>query len=82
MSKYDIRPQFECQNRILNVKIRYSADLECQKMEKPKAKNEKRIIKNEGKNEKRKTNNEKRKAKNEKRKTNQLNIAQLNGKKM
>ena len=37
MSKYDIRPQFECQNRILNVKIRYSAqvrmsrkDFECQ----------------------------------------------------
>ena len=23
MSKYDIGPQFECQNRILNVKIRY-----------------------------------------------------------
>ena len=23
MSKYDIRPQFECQNRILNVKIQY-----------------------------------------------------------
>ena len=27
MSKYEIRPQFECQNRILNVKIRYSAQL-------------------------------------------------------
>ena len=25
MSKYDILPDFECQNRILNVKIRYSA---------------------------------------------------------
>ena len=25
MSKFDIRPKFECQNRILNVKIRYSA---------------------------------------------------------
>ena len=25
MSKYDIRPKFECQNRILNIKIRYSA---------------------------------------------------------
>ena len=37
MSKYDIRPQLECQNRILNVKMRYSApfrmskyDFECQ----------------------------------------------------
>ena len=39
MSKFDIRPEFECQNRILNVKIRYSAririrmskqDFECQ----------------------------------------------------
>ena len=25
MSKYDIQPYFESQNRILNVKIRYSA---------------------------------------------------------
>ena len=25
MSKYDILPRFECQNSILNVKIRYSA---------------------------------------------------------
>ena len=25
MSKYDIQPQFERQNRILNVKIRYLA---------------------------------------------------------
>ena len=25
MSKCDIRPEFECQNRISNVKIRYSA---------------------------------------------------------
>ena len=37
MSKFDIRPEFECQNRILNVEIRYSApvrmskkDFECQ----------------------------------------------------
>ena len=37
MSKCDIRPQNECQNRISNVKIRYSAsermshyDFECQ----------------------------------------------------
>ena len=37
MSKLDIRPEFECQNWILNVKIRYSArirmsklDFECQ----------------------------------------------------
>ena len=37
MSKYDIQPYFECQNRILNVKIRYSAsvlmskwDFECE----------------------------------------------------
>ena len=27
MSKYDIQPDFECQNRILNVKIRYSAPI-------------------------------------------------------
>ena len=24
MSKYDIRPDFECQNKIISVKIRYS----------------------------------------------------------
>ena len=37
MSKYDISPQFVCQSRILNVRIRYSAqvqmsksDFECQ----------------------------------------------------
>ena len=30
MSKYDIWPQFECQNRLLNVKIRFSAPYECQ----------------------------------------------------
>ena len=37
MSKSDIQPYFECQNRIFNVKIRYSApvrmskwDFECQ----------------------------------------------------
>ena len=37
MSKYEIRPQFERQNRILNVKIRHAAsvrmsnqDFECQ----------------------------------------------------
>ena len=27
MSKYDIRPDFEFQNRILNVKVRYSASV-------------------------------------------------------
>ena len=27
MSKNDIRPDFECQNRILNVKVRYSASV-------------------------------------------------------
>ena len=39
MSKYDIGPNLECQNRILNVKIRYSVpvrmskyDFECQNM--------------------------------------------------
>ena len=32
MSKYDIQPDFECQNRILNVKIRYSANFECQNL--------------------------------------------------
>ena len=30
MSKYDIRPQFECQDRILDVKIRFSAQFEYQ----------------------------------------------------
>ena len=37
MSNFDIRPEFECQNRILNVKMQYSArirmskyDFECQ----------------------------------------------------
>ena len=53
MSKYDIRRDFEHQNRILNVKT---------KIEKRKTNNEKR----KANNEKRKTNNEKRKAKNEK----------------
>ena len=53
MSKFDIPPQFECQNWILNVKIVYSTlvwmskygtgpDFECQKNEKRKEKNEKR----------------------------------------
>ena len=39
MSKFDIRSKFECQNKILNVKIRYSArirmskwDFECQNL--------------------------------------------------
>ena len=27
MSKYDIQPDFECQNRILNVKVRYSTSV-------------------------------------------------------
>ena len=31
MSKYDIRSQFECQNRILNVKIRYLAKVRMSK---------------------------------------------------
>ena len=37
MSKFDIRPEFECQNRISNFKMQYSArirmskyDFECQ----------------------------------------------------
>ena len=34
MSKYDMLPQFECQIRILNVKIQYSAKLECQNRKK------------------------------------------------
>ena len=33
MSKYDIQPGFECQNRILNVKIRYIwPDFTCQNL--------------------------------------------------
>ena len=30
MSKYDIRPDFECQNRVLNVKIQHSAQFQGQ----------------------------------------------------
>ena len=30
MSKYDIRSQFECPNKIVNVKITYSAQFEYQ----------------------------------------------------
>ena len=45
MSKFDIRPEFECQNRILNVKMRYSARIRMLKNEKRKAKNEKRKTK-------------------------------------
>ena len=30
MSKYDIRPGFECQNRILNVNCDIQSQLECQ----------------------------------------------------
>ena len=31
MSKYDIRPNLECGNRILNVKLRYSAQVRMSK---------------------------------------------------
>ena len=31
MSKYDIPPDFECGNRILNVKLRYSAQVRMSK---------------------------------------------------
>ena len=30
MSKCNIRPEFECQNRISNVKMRYRPEFECQ----------------------------------------------------
>ena len=30
MSKYDIRYHYACQNKILNVEIRFSAQYECQ----------------------------------------------------
>ena len=33
MSNYNIRPKFECQKRILNVKIRYSAQVRMSKKE-------------------------------------------------
>ena len=33
MSKFDIRPEFERQNRILNVKIRYSAQVRMSKLD-------------------------------------------------
>ena len=67
MSQYDIGPNFECQNSILNVKIRYLARFRMSKNEKRKTKSEKRIVNNEN----RKTNND-----NEKIKTNQLHLAQ------
>ena len=51
LSKYHIRTQSECQNRILNVKLRYSASVRISKNVKRKAKNEKR----KAKSEKRKT---------------------------
>ena len=63
MSKFDIRSKFECQNKILNVRIRYLArirmskyDYECQNA----------IFGPNSNVEKRKTKSEKRKAKNEK----------------
>ena len=76
MSQYDIRPDFECQDRILNVKIRYSAQFRMSKNKKRKANNEKRIPNCEKtNNEKRKEKNKKRKTNKEKRKTNQLHLA-------
>ena len=33
MSKFDIRPQFECQNRILNIKMRYSVEIRMSKLD-------------------------------------------------
>ena len=63
ISKYDFPTQFECQNRIWNVKIRFSDSVRISKNEKRKTKNEKRKAKNE-----------KRKAKNE----NQTNFTLLN----
>ena len=30
MSKCNIRPEFECQNRISNVKMRYRLEIDCQ----------------------------------------------------
>ena len=33
MSKFDIRPEFECQNRILNVKIQYSVQVRMSKQD-------------------------------------------------
>ena len=43
MSKFDIWPEFECQNRISNVKMRYSAHNS--NVEKRKTKSEKRKTK-------------------------------------
>ena len=56
MSKFDIRSKFECQNKILNVKIRYLARI---RIRMSKMRYSARI---------RMSNNEKRKAKSEKRK--------------
>ena len=44
--KVDIQPQFECQNRILNVKIWYSVPIQMSKIEKRKTKKKKRKVKN------------------------------------
>ena len=66
MSEYDFPTQFECQNRILNVKIRFSDSVRISKNENRKTKNEKRKAKNE-----------KRKTKSVKRKSNQLHLAEL-----
>ena len=41
MSEFDIWPEFECQNKISNVKMRYSARIRMSKNEKGKTKNEK-----------------------------------------
>ena len=68
MSKYNFPTQFECQNRILKVKIRFFDSVRISKNEKRKAKtkSEKRKAKKrKAKHEKRKTKSEKRKSKNE-----------------
>ena len=44
MSKFDIRPEFESQNRISNVKMRYLARIRMSKNERRKAKNEEQKI--------------------------------------
>ena len=82
MSKYVFPTQFECQNRILNIKIGLSDSVRMSKYVFPtQFECQNRILNIKigfsdsvriSKNEKRK--NEKRKAKNEKRKSNQLHL--------
>ena len=51
MSKYDFPTQFECQNRILNIKIGFSDSVRISKNEKRKTKSDKRKTKAKNENQ-------------------------------